>query len=116
MFMSRILQAARSMKQKRMSTFVNIHPARLGMETKKPVEFMDDKQNTGNVDPVFNVEFTVHVPQEGKLVISKCGEDSPPELPAHRTVRHVVKRINLPVAKSARSVSFTKPVRGDPAM
>ena len=116
MFMSRVLQAARSMKQKCMSTLINVHPARLGVETKKPVEFMNDEQNTRNVDPVFDAEFAVHVPQEGKLVISKCGEDSPPELPAHRAVRHVVKRVNLPVAESAWSTSFTKPVRGEPAM
>ena len=116
MLVSRVVQAARSMQQKRMSTLINIHPTGVGMETKKPVEFMDDKQNTGNMDPVFDAELTIHVPQEGKLVIPECGEDSPPELSAHRTIRHVIKRINLPVAKSAWSISCTEPIGGEPTM
>ena len=86
-----------------MSALVHIHTASLRVETKKSMEFMNDKQNTRDVNPAFNAVFDIHVPQEGELVVSECGEDLTPEFSAHRAVRHVVQGIDLPVTEPTGS-------------
>ena len=80
------------------------------------MEFMNDKQNTRDVNPAFNAVFDIHVPQEGELVVSECGEDLTPEFSAHRAVRHVVQGIDLPVTEPTRSAPLPEPVSGEPTM